>query len=193
MSLLGKAILALTVDQRPSGGEVYQGMVDLEGATIAESMCGYFRQSEQVPTGIRAAIGQEPLTGRWQAGAVMVQAMPGSRPEDGEDAEERWREAMLLLHTATDDELLDPAVSLDTLLFRLFHEDGVRVFEPQQLHFGCGCNEERVRGVLRRFPADDLAEMREADGGITVTCQFCSRIYKFTDEQVDGIVETRLH
>ena len=193
LGLVGGGVMALTVDQRASGGEAYQGVVELDGGTLAECMRAYFERSEQVPTAIRTALGRDPMTERWQAGAIVVQATPGSRPEDGEEALDHWRRTSLMLGTATDTELLDPALPLDDLLFRLFHEDGVRVFQPLPLAPGCGCDEDRVRTVLRSFSDGELGEMRQEDGGVTVTCQFCSRVYKFTDEQVDGIVETRLH
>ena len=130
MDLLGKGLLALTVDQRGDGGELQQGIVETGGETLSDCMLNYFHRSEQVRTGIRVAVAQSPLDGRWLAGAIVMQALPVTDPHD---AEEDWRRAMILLGTATDDELLDPALRPDDLLFRLFHEDGVRVFTPLAL------------------------------------------------------------
>ena len=193
LGLVGGGVMALTVDQRASGGEAYQGVVELEGGTLAECMGAYFERSEQVPTAIRTALGRDPMTERWQAGAIVVQATPGSRPEDGEEALDHWRRASLMLGTATDTELLDPALPLDDLLFRLFHEDGVRVFQPMSLAPGCGCDEDRVRTVLRSFSSTELGEMRQEDGGVTVTCQFCSRSYRFGEAEVDALAGAKPH
>jgi molecular chaperone Hsp33 len=193
MALLGGGLLALTVDQRASGGEVSQGIVELGGDTLADCMLNYFHRSEQVRTGIRVAVGRDPATDRWHAGAIVVQALPVTDPRRAHDAEDDWRRAMLLLGTASDDELLDPALRPDDLLFRLFHEDGVRVFTPLALNPGCGCDEERVWNMLARFPLDDLEGMRQEDGGITVTCQFCSRVYRFDQDRLGALLTPRRH
>jgi molecular chaperone Hsp33 len=182
--LVGNGVLALTVDQTATGGELYQGIVELDGRSLAGSMLTYFRRSEQVPTGIRTALGRDPLTGAWRAGAIIVQATPDTGPSAGPDAEEDWRRTMLLLHTASDQELLDPDLPPDDLLWRLFHDEGVRVFRPVSLEPGCSCDEGRVENVLRTFSADEIEEMRLADGSISVTCQFCSRTYRFDDERL---------
>jgi molecular chaperone Hsp33 len=193
LSLVGRGLLALTVDQRDTGGEAYQGVVELAGDTLSDCMRAYFERSEQLPTAIRIAVDREPQTGRWQAGAIVVQAMPGSQPGDSAEAHDHWRRTLLLLGTATDAELLDPALSLDDLLFRLFHEDGVRVFRPLQLSFGCSCDEERVHTILESFTPSEIEEMRLEDGRITVTCQFCSRQYELDRAAVDALSTRRLH
>jgi molecular chaperone Hsp33 len=100
---------------------------------------------------------------------------------------------MILLGTATDEELLDPALEPDDLLFRLFHEDGVRVFEPLALNPGCRCDEQRVWAMLESFPLDDLESMRQEDGSITVTCQFCSRVYHFDQDRLGQLLAPRRH
>ena len=189
--LVGKGILALTVDQAASGGETYQGIVELDGRSLADSMLTYFRQSEQIPTGIRTALGRDPLTGAWRAGAIILQATPGSGPDAGDVAEDDWRRTMLLLHTASEAELLD--LSPDDLLWRLFHEEGVRVFEPLGLQAGCSCDEERVVNVLRSFDAGEIEEMRLPDGSISVTCQFCSRRYQFEPKRLATLFHDRIH
>lgn len=193
MALVGDGILALTVDQRSVGGEVSQGIVELGGDTLADCMLNYFARSEQVRTGIRVAVGQDRLAGRWHAGAIVMQALPVSDPRKEHEAEEDWRRAMILLSTATDEELVDPALAPDDLLFRLFHEDGVRVFEPLALVPGCGCNDERVRAMLASFPLDDLEAMRQEDGSITVTCQFCSRVYHYDQGRLGELLSLRRH
>jgi molecular chaperone Hsp33 len=193
MALLGKGVLALTIDQRSVGGEISQGIVDLAGETLSDCMLGYFERSEQVRTGIRVAVGKDPMTDRWQAGAIVVQALPVTDPRKEMEADEDWRRAMVLLGTATDTELLDPALGPDDLLFRLFHEDGVRVFQPLTLFPGCGCDENRVTTMLQSFPLDDIEAMRQEDGGITVTCQFCSRVYQFDRDRLGKLLAPRRH
>lgn len=193
MALLGKGVLALTIDQRSVGGELSQGIVDLAGETLSDCMLGYFERSEQVRTGIRVAVAKDPMTDRWQAGAIVVQALPNTDPRREIEADEDWRRAMILLGTATDTELLDPALKPDELLFRLFHEDGVRVFRPLTLFPGCGCDEGRVTNMLQSFTLDDIEDMRQEDGGITVTCQFCSRVYQFDRDRLGELLAPRRH
>ena len=193
MALLGGGLLALTVDQRASGGEVSQGIVELGGDTLADCMLNYFHRSEQVRTGIRVAVGRDPVTDRWHAGAIVMQALPAADQRQLPEAEDAWRRAMVLLGTASDEELLDPLLRPDDLLFRLFHEDGVRVFTPLALNPGCGCDEERVWNMLQSFPLDDLEGMRQDDGGITVTCQFCSRVYRFDQDRLGALLTPRRH
>ena len=193
MDLLGKGLLALTIDQRGDGGELQQGIVELGGDSLSDCMLNYFHRSEQVRTGIRVAVGQDPMSGRWHAGAIVMQALPVTDPRRMPEAEEDWRRAMLLLGTASDAELLDPTLRPDDLLFRLFHEDGVRVFAPLLLAPGCSCDEERVWAMLASFPLDDLESMRQEDGGITVTCQFCSRVYAFDQARLSVLLAPRRH
>ena len=193
MALLGKGVLALTIDQRAVGGDLSQGIVDLSGDTLAACMLGYFERSEQVRTGIRMAVGRDAMTDRWQAGAIIVQALPSTDPRKEIETEEDWRRAMVLLGSATDAELLDPGLRPDDLLFRLFHEDGVRVFHALALRPGCGCDEHRVVTMLQSFPLDDLEAMRQDDGSITVTCQFCSRVYHFPPDRLGELLAPRRH
>jgi molecular chaperone Hsp33 len=183
-SCLGQGLLALTVDQSPSA-ETYQGIVELEGDSLADCMRAYFRRSEQIATGLRLAVGRE--AGRWRAGAIVVQRIPGEGGTggaggDGGESEEDWRRAMILLDTVRDYELADPGLPVHDVLFRLFHEEGVRVFEPHGLHFGCRCSEARVRNMLRQFTREELLEMRRDDGLISVVCQFCSAEYLLDDD-----------
>jgi molecular chaperone Hsp33 len=191
--LIGKGLLALTVDQAASGGETYQGIVQLDGRSLQDSMLTYFHQSEQVPTGIRSAVFFDEAADTWRAAAVIVQAMPGEGAISAGEREDDWRRTMLLLETLSDDELLDPGLGPDTLLFRLFHEDGVRVFDSLDLSFGCSCDDERVGAMLRRFERDEVLAMQDATGKVTVTCEFCSRVYRFTPDDIAALFEDSLH
>jgi molecular chaperone Hsp33 len=129
----------------------------------------------------------------WRAAAVIVQAMPGEGATAAGEREDDWRRTMLLLETLSDDELLDPGLSPDTLLFRLFHEDGVRVFDSVDLSFGCSCDEERVAAMLKRFERDEVLAMQDASGNVTVTCEFCSRVYRFAPNDIMALFEESLH
>lgn len=194
--LFGRGHLALTVEQSEMG-ESYQGIVELSGETLTDCMHAYFRQSEQVQTGLRIAVGKVKEEGahRWRAGGIMLQRLPGeSLPgHDYSPTDEDWRRTMLLLSTATSDELVDPRLPLESLLLRLFHEEGVRVFRPLHLSFGCRCSRARVEAILRVFPEDDLEDMKLDDGDLEVTCQFCNGTYRFDEAELAQLRATKTH
>jgi molecular chaperone Hsp33 len=154
-ALLGQGQLAFTVDQYQAG-QTYQGIVELSGGTLTDCMQAYFRQSEQLRTGLKIAVERVASAGgAWRAGGVMIQRL--AEPTGDEDElEEDWRRTMLLLATTTDAELVDPQLPPERLLLRLFHEEGVRLFTPQALRFGCRCTRERVTKMLRSFAERDL-------------------------------------
>ena len=185
--LLGEGQLAMTID-RGVETERYQGVVPLEGETLTEAADTYFRQSEQLPTFIRLAVarhyragsGSRPWT--WRAGGLLVQKLTreGGRVTTSEGAleEEDWTRARALAETVEDHELLDPTLPPDRLLYRLFHEEQVRAYRAIPLESYCSCSRERVDELLRRFSAEDLAEM-VVDGEVWVTCEFCNSRYHF--------------
>ena len=180
--LLGKGYMAFTVDQGEHT-ERYQGIVELRNNSLLESMQAYFTQSEQIRTGIKMAIAQ--VDGHWRGTAIMIQDMPeeGGIAAVGEsmnvpEEEDNWRRLMLLLRTSTDEEMLSSLLSPEELLFRLFHEEGVRVFEAKTLQKGCRCSMEKVERVLSTMNVEDIAHITENDK-ITMTCEFCSRDFDF--------------
>ncbi len=184
--LLGAGYLAFTVDQGQHT-ERYQGIVELTGATLAECVHHYFRQSEQFEAAIKLAAGRDPrAAGRWRAGALMLQRLPEAGADD--DVEEGWRRALVLMGSSTPGELLDPGLAPEDLLYRLFHEDGVRVFRPVMLRHGCRCSRERVERVLRSLSAEERDSLRD-DGEIVATCEFCSARYAFTDSEVAALAQ----
>jgi molecular chaperone Hsp33 len=191
--LLGAGYLAFTVDQGEHT-ERYQGIVELDGATLADCAHHYFRQSEQIEAGIRVAARHSPAG--WRAGAVMIQRLPdeGGEADESEQAieanDDGWRRALLLLGTCRDDELTDPALDPDALLFRLFHEEGVRVYPAQKLDARCRCSRARIEGVLSTLPAEDLAHLI-VDGAVEVTCEFCSTTYDFTEGEIAALTPGR--
>lgn len=175
-ALLGQGVFIMTID--PIGGrDRYQGVTAIEGDTLALSAERYFAQSEQVPTQVRLAVGQvhDAEGVRWRAGGMMIQNV-------AEDAargptEDAWVTAQFLFATLGEDELIDPTIPPETLLFRLFHEDGVRLFPAKALTAFCRCAEQSVIDMLRAFPAAEIGDMVEGDGRIHVTCEYCARRY----------------
>lgn len=176
-SLLGQGVFIMTVDQ---GADMdrYQGVTAIEGETLALCAEQYFAQSEQTPTRVRLAVGQiDQGEGRhWRSGGMMIQNI--AEDENRGSTAEAWTRTQAFFETIGEDELLDPTISSDTLLFRLFHEDGVRVFDAKPLKAFCRCSQERIVNVLRSFGEDERDGMVEDDGRIRVTCEYCSRVYE---------------
>ena len=192
--LLGAGYLAFTVDQGEHA-ERYQGIVELQGASLAECTHHYFRQSEQVEAGLKVAVARVPEAGggkaSWRGGSLMIQRLPPVGQAAAQEAEEDgWRRAMILMSSCTAPELVDPALAPEGLLLRLFHEDGVRVYRRHGLTAQCRCSRERVERVLRMLPADELAALTTQDGDVVVTCEFCSTRYRFDDAEVHALVDS---
>ncbi|HAH11582.1 MAG TPA: Hsp33 family molecular chaperone [Alphaproteobacteria bacterium] len=187
-AMLGEGSFALTIDQ---GADMdrYQGIVPLEAAGLTESVLNYFTQSEQIPTAMRVAAAtvvtrdeQGRLTRHWRAGGILVQniaVLGGQGVQHLENPDEAWTRASILLNTAEAHELVDPQLTAERLLYRLYHEDGVRVFPPLPVQFGCRCAPERVLSVLQTYDREELSDL-VVDGAIAATCEFCSATYRFT-------------
>ncbi len=195
--LLGKGYLSFTVEQtRPASR--YQGIVELSGQGLEAAALQYFRQSEQIPSALKLAVAEEHHAGGrrfWRAGGVLAQFLPAApermaqadldpgdapvgtpRHEVAED--DAWIEARSRVETTEAVELVDPTLGLDRLLYRLFNERGVIVTDPVALADACRCSEARILTILAQFKPGELADMREPDGQIAVTCEFCSRHYR---------------
>jgi molecular chaperone Hsp33 len=181
VSLLGAGYLAFTVDQGETG-EGYQGIVGLTGPTLAEALAHYFEQSEQLPTAAKLAARRYP--DGWRAGAVLIQHLPeedeGRIKKSAAENEEDFNRARILMTTAAEVELLDRTLDLNSLLYRLFHEEQVRVFNPHTIQRGCRCSADRVARALASIPPSELEDLK-VDGEIEVTCEFCSSRYVSTD------------
>ena len=186
---LGKGHMAFTVDQGPST-QRYQGIVELSGPRLADCLLHYFRQSEQVNAGIIVAAAKRD--GVWRAGALLVQRVPdeggAGREEVGEEAvgEEDWRRALVLAASCTADELLDPELPPNDLLYRLFHEEGVRVYEPRPLTKGCRCSRGKVENILASLPKSEIDALKE-DGEVVMTCQFCNIDFRFDEKELEEV------
>src|SRR5215213_7139719 len=206
-AMLGRGHLAMTIDQ---GGDMsrYQGLVALEGGTLEDAAHEYFLRSEQIPTRVRLAVAEELRRGaggaghRWRAGGILLQFLPkaaermrqpdldpGDAPEGTEKhvvaEDDAWVEGRALVETVEAVELIDPAVSSEALLYRLFHERGVRVFRSAPLNAQCSCSRDNVAAMLRSFSQDDRDHMVQ-DGVIQVTCEFCNSTYDFKPEEVQA-------
>ncbi|MBV8683260.1 MAG: Hsp33 family molecular chaperone [Caulobacteraceae bacterium] len=175
-TLLGEGVFVMTIDQG-SRMDRYQGVTRIEGETLALCAETYFAQSEQTPTRVRLAVGQanDGSGPRWRAGGLLIQNIA---EDDARGAtREAWLQAQAVFETLGEDELIDPGLAGERLLYRLFHEQGVRMFQPKPLTGFCRCSEEKILGMLRTFPPEERAQMVEADGQIRVTCEYCSRVY----------------
>jgi molecular chaperone Hsp33 len=202
-ALLGHGHLAMTIDQGPDMSR-YQGLVALDGGSLEDAAHEYFLRSEQIPTRVRLAVGEEWRSNdggkhRWRAGGMLMQFLPkaperarqadlhpGDAPEGVEvhavAEDDAWVEARSLIETVEDVELIDPELSGERLLYRLFHERGVRVFNPLPLTAQCSCSRDAVASMLKSFSSDDRAAMVK-DDKVVVTCEFCSSVYEFTPDE----------
>jgi molecular chaperone Hsp33 len=206
-ALLGKGHLAMTIDQGTATSR-YQGLVALDGGSLEDAAHEYFLRSEQIPTRVRLAVAEELRAGeggashRWRAGGIMLQFLPKSperaragdlHPGDAPEGtvvhtiaeDEAWVEGRALVSTVEDVELVDTALSSERLLYRLFHEPGVRVFKASDVRAQCSCSRETVESMLKSFSQDDRDHMVE-DGKISVTCEFCSATYVFAPGEVEA-------
>ncbi|TMJ17670.1 MAG: Hsp33 family molecular chaperone HslO [Alphaproteobacteria bacterium] len=183
-ALFGKGYLAITFDH-PVAEERYQGIVPLEGSSLAEAAQNYFVQSEQLPSIVRLAVND---TGHI-AGGILVQHLPEG--EEGRDRlhtrldDPEWEHVRILAETIKGHELTDSELPLEGALWRLFHEEETRVLHAVQLAKGCRCNFDYIRDILSRFGADERADMVDEDGFISVDCEFCSRIFPVSLHDLD--------
>ena len=195
--LLGAGYMAFTVD--PGGdSERYQGIVEIAGETLADFVHHYFRQSEQLKTGIKLSAGR--VDGQWHAAGLLVQQLPvdeeawvpGAAAEPdapavlGSGEEDDWRRVQAFMASCRDEELLDPALAPDDLLYRLFHEERVRVYRTRPLSMGCRCSRARIERILRSLPRGEIEEMK-VEGEVIMTCQFCNVDFRFDDAALSDV------
>ena len=184
--LLGNGSLAFTADQGPEMDR-YQGIVAIEGETLAEMTLHYFETSEQLRCTFHLVCGHTDHG--WRAAALVLERVPGAGgidPElDQEAQDDAWLTATTLAATLTDGELLDDALDPEVLLYRLFGTEGVAIDLPRALAYGCRCSRQRLAGILEGFPADDLDHM-VVDGSIVMTCEFCNHDFRFPRDSVRG-------
>ena len=194
-ALIGEGYLAFTIDQGEHM-QRYQGIVPLEGGDLVAAAHAYFEQSEQIPTRLKLAVAETMERGgatAWRAGGLMVQHLPsdGGHPRDldpgdgsgGTPDDPAWEEAVAFVETVEDHELADPDLSSEELLYRLFHERGVRVFDGQSLVEDCGCSRERLLAAMQGF-SDEEKDSIVKDGAVEATCEFCGTVYRFEADEL---------
>ena len=184
---LGKGILAFTVDQG-ADTERYQGIVELSGDRLEDCAKLYFEQSEQLETAFKLAA--KPGKQGWRASALMIQRMPmgpNSPIITAEDSAENWNRAKILLGSATEAELLDPELAPGTLLHRLYHAEQLETHASRPLQARCRCSEARVETTLRSFPQPEIEDLKDEDGHVVVTCEYCKTAYSFSQADLDRL------
>ncbi|RYG02077.1 MAG: molecular chaperone Hsp33, partial [Caulobacteraceae bacterium] len=182
-TLLGQGVFVMTLDRGPDF-ERTQGITPIEGESLSLAAEHYFEQSEQVPTKVRLAVGSIQTDDRasWRAGGALIQLIAADDARGS--TEEVWDRSRALFQTLADDELIDPTITPDRLLFRLFHEDGVRLENAVALRALCRCSPDRIKAVLASFGPEERADMVEQDGKIRVTCEYCASVYELAPEDV---------
>jgi len=186
-----EGFLVFTVDQG-ADTDRYQGIVELTGDTLADCAREYFRQSEQLETGFRMAL-QSPADGKidgWKAAVIMIQRMPsgGNSPIlTAEQAEENWNRAGIMMDSAQNTELFDSALTAGRLVHRLYHADGLQLFDGRPVQAKCRCSAEKVENALKSFPREEVEEMRDESGKVAVVCEFCKTGYHFDDAELDRL------
>ena len=183
-TLLGKGVFVMTLD-RGADFERTQGMTPIEGESLSLCAEHYFEQSEQVPTKVRLAVGRIATAEgeSWRAGGAMIQVIAADDARG--DTVEAWDRSRALFATLADDEILDPTITPEVLLFRLFHEDGVRLEDARPLRAECRCSRDRIAATLKAFSPQDRADMVEDDGLIRVTCEYCSKTYELEPSEAE--------
>jgi molecular chaperone Hsp33 len=181
--LMGDGYLAFTVDQGEFA-ERYQGIVELQNDSLEQSIHHYFEQSEQIKTSLRLAMLMND-DGKWSAGGIMLQHLPNHDkiPQDAKPKDDAWMRVQMLLATCKNDELLDSKLHDNTLLYRLFHEEGVRVYPSQKITKGCRCNMPRILGILKSL-SDEEKKDTIVDGKIVINCEFCNKDFEFKPEDI---------
>jgi molecular chaperone Hsp33 len=182
-SLLGQGVFVMTLDRGPDF-ERTQGITPIEGESLSLAAEHYFQQSEQIPTKVRLAVGSvvTDAGAGWRAGGALIQLIAGDDARGS--TEDVWDRSRALFQTLADDELLDPTITPETLLYRLFHEDGVRLEDARALVAQCRCSRERIASVLTSFDPAERADMVEADGKIRVTCEYCATVYELAPDEI---------
>ena len=177
--LLGEGYMALTVDQG-SNTERYQGLVELVGDSLDEFTQHYFKQSQQMDAAIMLCSELDQVSGGWRASCIMLQRVAEENCEklSSSNVDDPWRRNMILMATGTNREMLDPDLSPKRYLYRLFHEEGLRVMSPKLLRCGCRCSKDRLVRMLSQLPKEELLDLSD-NGIIEVTCEFCSEVYLY--------------
>jgi molecular chaperone Hsp33 len=178
--LLGNGTLVITIEQAVTN-ERYQGIVALEGSSIAEFLEGYLQRSEQLETRIFLA------ADKYAAGGLLLQQLPGQRNED----DDSWDRITHLGSTIKDDELL--TLTAREILHRLYHEEDIRLFDAEGIYFACSCSRNKVSNMLRSISQQEAADVLREQGNISVDCEFCGQTYEFDEIDIAEIYSDNLN
>lgn len=186
-ALLGAGYMIFTMDNS-DGTQRYQGMVELEGNTLADCAHKYFQKSEQIKTAIKIAVAFSDTDKSWKSAGMLLQKMPengGNKNilKSKEEIDDAWNTDVILMGSLTDQELLDEKLSPENILYRLYHEQDVFLFNEKILTFHCRCSRNRIIGVLKSFSEKDLQDMKK-NNKISVTCEFCGKTYDITENDL---------
>ena len=184
-AFFNKGYIAFTVDQ-VADMERYQGIVELKGKNLEECIKHYFAQSDQFSSEIKLAAGKD-INGKWRAAAIILQRLP----EEGginvaKETSDDWNRAKILMHSVKPQELLAPDLTSEDILFRLFNEDGIRVFDKKSFDIGCRCSREKISNVIRQLSADDVNHSMIEDV-IKVNCEFCNQEFIFNHDDIQAL------
>ena len=182
-TLLNKGHMTITIE--PKQGKRYQGIVSLEGNNLSECLESYFRQSEQLSTRVWLSSNGQQVAG------MMLQQLPSVSDAQIEAREADWEHATHLANTLTSEELL--SLNFEQLLYRLYNQQQVRLFEPADLQFSCHCSRDRTLRALMTVGEKDLLEIISEQGSIETNCEFCHQHYQFTDKDISELFEHPLH
>ena len=182
-SLVQDALLVVTLDQNNKSNQRYQGMVEVGSQSISEAMEEYFSKSEQIATSFKISIGNIMVPGKqkaWCAGGIMIQKMPEDKHENA------WDEAQIFFRTVKDHELLDSQLSIETLLYSLYHELNIKIYEDIEITHKCRCSRDKVEEVIKSFGIEEATSLL-IDGKISVNCQFCNTSQEFSKNEINKI------
>jgi len=179
VELLGNGHLAITVD--PASGQRYQGVVPLTEHSLAHCLQTYFAQSEQLHTWISLACDGH------RAGGMLLQQLPTTVVGDGDATQDQWQHVTTLAETVEQRELLE--LSPQTLLYRLYHQDQLRLFDGKAVNFNCSCSRERTLGALATLGAAEIEDILEEQGAVTMDCEFCNRQYRYQRQDLSQLLE----
>lgn len=182
-TLLANGQLSITID--PRQGKRYQGIVSLDGNSLSQCIENYFKQSEQLSTRVWLASNGKTASG------MLLQELPASDDIDAEQRAISWEHATKLAETLTTEEI--QTLPFEQILFRLYHQEQVRLFEPDSLSFECSCSETRMLNALRTIGQQALENMVDELGSIDINCEFCHQHYQFDGNDVGSLFEHRLH
>ncbi|MCJ8319686.1 MAG: Hsp33 family molecular chaperone HslO [Colwellia sp.] len=187
-ALIGKGNMIITI--RPKNAEAYQGIVALEEESLADCLVHYFEVSEQIPTKIWLFSDDKNL----QVAGSLVQLLPGSDDTDGGNKEQQqhdFEHICQLTNTIKAEEIFE--IEAKQLLYRLYHQEKVRMFDPQDVSFVCGCSSEKCLTAIAQIEPSEIKSIIAEQGNVSMTCDFCLTTYAFDEQQLASYISEIKH